>query len=174
MNIKKFQAKKFDSVKIPEPAAVPFDQVLGIKIPGRDIVAENFDKFIKRTEKSKNALISLIKADWGEGKTDAYERYITKKLSNHECYMVSTSTIIRRLEKIKNDSSSGSTSSNFLAATFASIGDDLYAKSNNQIKDATFYSDKIIDPVLYTEKVLQKTLAGNKKSLYIFIMFLIM
>ena len=34
----------------------------------------------KKTKQSKSALISVIKAEWGEGKTDAYERFITKKI----------------------------------------------------------------------------------------------
>ena len=171
MDVKKYQAKKFDPTKLPEPAGVsssqPFDEILGIKIPSRDIVADKLAEFIEKTKQSKSALISVIKAEWGEGKTDAYERFITKKLDDQNCHLVSTSTILNRLEKIKSESDSGNTATNLLAATFASIGDDIYSRHNT--KHETFYIEKVNDPVYYSKKVLQETFAQNKKNLYIFI-----
>jgi hypothetical protein len=165
--VKKFPVKKFDSSRLPQPTGIPFAEILGIKIPSRDTVARVLSEFIKKSKMSKNAIISLIKAEWGEGKTDAYDRYITKELADHFHYSVSTSTVIIRLEMIKKDSTSGNTASNLIAAIFASIGDDIYNKEGK--KDKIFYKEKINDPVEYYSKVISKILKGNKKNLYIFI-----
>ena len=158
MPVKKFPVKKFDSSRLPQPTGIPFAEILGIKIPSRDTVARVLSEFIKKSKMSKNAIISLIKAEWGEGKTDAYDRYITKELDDQFHCSVSTSTVIIRLEAIKNDSTSGNTASNLIAAIFASIGDDIYNKEGK--KDKIFYKEKINDPVEYYTKVIQKILKG--------------
>ena len=62
--------------RLPPPQAVPFTGFSYAKIKSREPVAEKLKEFMKRTKEAKYFTTGLIIAEWGEGKSDAYERYI--------------------------------------------------------------------------------------------------
>ena len=66
----------FDKTKLPDPNGIPFEGIEGAEIPGRKEVAKKINGFIAEAKRSKAIEIQLITAAWGEGKTDAYGRYI--------------------------------------------------------------------------------------------------
>lgn len=159
-------APKF-SLKNIDPKGIPFQGLKDAEIPGRKSVKKNIDDFIKRTKNSRSIEVSLLKAEWGEGKTDAYERYIHPKLKNDFCYLVSTSTLSNRIRKFKKEFPQGNTAVTFLSSLFASLSDDLKAK--NDVDYEIFYQDEIKNPVDYLDNCLEKMFKSNNKQCYIFL-----
>src|SRR5207244_961660 len=94
-------APAFKLSNLPDPKGVPFQGVKDAKIPGRDTVARLIDDFIKKSKNDKTIQVCLIKAEWGEGKTDAYDRYISEKLKDEHCFAVTTSTLSKKLRKLE-------------------------------------------------------------------------
>jgi hypothetical protein len=87
--------------KPPTPQAVPFTSFDYAKIESREPVAEKLKEFMKRTKEANFFTTGLIIAEWGEGKTDAYERYIKPEAlkKGDYAYLVSTSTIVNKLSR---------------------------------------------------------------------------
>ncbi len=76
-------------------AGVTFEGFEDIKIPSRHIVQEKLDEFVDYCLNARKPTIRVILGEWGEGKTDAYKRYLvprTKK-DNNLAFFVSASTL---------------------------------------------------------------------------------
>ena len=160
-------APYFDPRNLPNPMGIPFIGFEKAKIPGRESVAKLIDEFIKKTKNGKSIEVCLIRAEWGEGKTDAYSRYITKKLQNQFCFLVSTSTLSNRIRRIKNSTAQSNTAVTFLASLLAALGDDLEAKKDNFYKNLKI--SEISDPNKYLDLTFKKLFSKNKKHCYIFL-----
>jgi hypothetical protein len=159
-------APKFDLTDLPDPKGIPFQGIKEAKIPGRESVLYSINDFIKKSKNDSNVQVCLIKAEWGEGKTDAYDRYISEILKNEYCFPVTTSTVAKKLRKIDKETSQSSTATNFLAALFAALGDDNYSQTGEK---NFFYNEKFTDPVNYVSSLLSKLFDNNDKKCYIFL-----
>ncbi|MEM2111162.1 MAG: hypothetical protein QXX08_04715, partial [Candidatus Bathyarchaeia archaeon] len=73
MTPKKEVTKKY--TRLPPPQAVPFKGFDFARISSREPVAKKLGEFLKKCRESRFFTVGLIRAEWGEGKTDAYERY---------------------------------------------------------------------------------------------------
>ncbi len=159
-------APVFDLRNLPDPKGVPFQGVKNAKIPGRESVANLIDGFIEKTRNDKNIQICLIKAEWGEGKTDAFDRYISTVLKHHYCYSVSTSTLAKKLRRNESYTHHSNTATNFLTALLTAVGDDLYSQEGDK---GLFYKDMIKDPVRYLNEKLAELFENNQKKMYLFL-----
>jgi hypothetical protein len=57
-------------------AGVTFEGFESIKIPSREVVREKLQDFLNYCTDAKKPAIRVILGEWGEGKTDAYRRYL--------------------------------------------------------------------------------------------------
>jgi hypothetical protein len=119
-------------LRLPTGPGVPTPSLTGFPfavIESRKPVQKqlrDFMTFCRRDAQSVN--VKILKAEWGEGKTDAYERYIHPEAEKNEdaCYFVSTSTIADRISKFHDLFSTTSyvPSSKFLASVLISVIDE--------------------------------------------------
>jgi acylphosphatase len=158
-------------VRPPPTHPVPFAGFRFAKILSREPVELRLKQVLKKSREATALTVTIIKAEWGEGKTDAYERYIKPEVESNGdiAYLVSTSTIINKLSKANVLLPTNPPESvTLLSIIFYSIKDEL--KSRNE--DFSLFPDESIfkDPYLYIEKTLRNHLtAKTKKKLYIFI-----
>jgi len=130
----------------------------------------DFMTFCRRDALSVN--VKIIKAEWGEGKTDAYERYIHPEAEKKgdACYFVSTSTIADRISKFQDIFSTTSyvPSSKFLASVLVSIMDEA---THQQIDIKGFPNplDFQNEPLKFIEAVLENHRRLGFKKIFIFI-----
>jgi len=67
--------------RLPNIAGVHFDGFEGFKIKSREIVKESIEDFLKYCrEEARGTAARIILGEWGEGKTEAYYRYIKHQL----------------------------------------------------------------------------------------------
>jgi SAM-dependent methyltransferase len=155
---------------LPPRTGIPFEGFEFARIKSRLPVAEQLEDFLEQCKQSNSVNVSLIRAEWGEGKTDAYERYLEPKITKEEsyCYLISTSTIALHLEKMKETfPHGGTTAASFLAAVFAALKDELRSRQQESanVPDYTGYSD----PLEYTHAVLKKHLENTDSKLFLFV-----
>jgi hypothetical protein len=130
----------------------------------------DFMTFCRRDAQSVN--VKILKAEWGEGKTDAYERYIHPEAEKNgdACYFVSTSTIADRISKFHDVFSTTSyvPSSKFLASVLVSIIDEAI---HQQITINGFPNvlDFQNEPFKFIEKTLENHRKIGSKKIFIFI-----
>ncbi len=111
--------RKFE--RLPPLAGVHFAGFQDVKIESRQSVVRQLRDFIRYCLKEATApAVQVILGEWGEGKTEAYQRYIRPeiKVPNH-AYLVSASTVANSLPKVQAESPLASL--NFLAAVFYAI-----------------------------------------------------
>ncbi|MFX1298488.1 MAG: hypothetical protein ACFFD2_26980, partial [Promethearchaeota archaeon] len=86
--------------RLPSDAGITFEGFEKVKIESRTIVKEKFDRYFNIIQTEKNPSLRMIVGEWGEGKTDAYERYIKTKVEelNYRSLFVSASTISNSYE----------------------------------------------------------------------------
>ena len=84
--MEKTTTKKFD--KLPSMSGTPFSGFQDIKIKSRQVVEEEINNFIEycRSE-SKGISGRFILGEWGEGKTDTYERLIKPEIEDSGDYL---------------------------------------------------------------------------------------
>jgi len=158
-------------VRLPPTHPVPFAGFKFAKIPSREPVERRLNQILKKTREATALTVTIIKAEWGEGKTDAFERYIKPEVESHGdiAYLVSTSTIINKLSKASVLlPTSPPESVTLLSIIFYSIKDELKYRD----EDYSRFPDENIheDPYSYITKVLRNHLtAKTKKRMYIFI-----
>ncbi len=158
-------------VRPPPTHPVPFAGFKFAKIPSREPVERRLNQALKKTREATTLTVTIIRAEWGEGKTDAFERYIKPEVESHGdiAYLVSTSTIINKLSKASVLlPTSPPESVTLLSIIFYSIKDELIYRN----EDCSRFPDENIhkDPYTYITKVLQNHLtAKTKKRMYIFI-----
>ena len=159
-------------VKPPPAHPVPFSGFVFAKIPSRKPVERNLKQFLKKTREANTLTITIIKAEWGEGKTDAFERYIKPEVESRKdiAFLVSTSTIINKLSKSSVLFPTNPPESVTLLTTiFYSIKDELKTRD----EDYSLFPEETSreEPLAYIRKTLQNHLASGekKKRMYIFI-----
>jgi len=114
-----------------EPAAgVPFTGFEFAKIESRKSVMGDLRNFMKycRNE-AKSPTVCVILGEWGEGKTEAFQRYIepSKTRGFHAYpYLVSASTVGQSFTKVASESPVAAT--NFLAAVLYSVQEETRAE----------------------------------------------
>ena len=157
-------------VRLPPPQAVPFTGFRFAKIKSREPTAKRLKEFMKRTKETNFFTTGLIIAEWGEGKTDAYERYIKPVAAERgDCaYLVSTSTILDKLSKADNLFPYGAPESLTLAAcTFYALRDEIGLRNEDVSRFPDYHGYK--EPLKYIEEVLTKHLGKGKKQIFFFI-----
>ena len=160
--------------RLLDPHAATFTGFKFAKIPSREPVERNLKNFLKRTREAQFLTVALIKAEWGEGKTDAFERYIKPEVEKKGdiAYLVSTSTIVNKLSKASTLFPTNPPESVTLLATiFYSIKDELKAKDEDY---SLFPKETQFEDVLsYIKKTLENHLSSPKgkkrRRMYIFI-----
>ena len=159
--------------RLPPPQAVPFAGFKFARIPSREPVEKLLRQYLKRAREARSLTVALLKAEWGEGKTDAFNRYIMPEVEEKGdiTYLVSTSTIFNKLSKASTLFPTNPPESVTLLATiFYSIRDELKAGD----KDYSLFPEEaeFEDPIAYIRKALQVNLGSkskNKKRMFVFI-----
>lgn len=157
--------------RLPPPQAVPFKGFDFAKIKSREPVARKLEEFLKKSRETKFFTVALIRAEWGEGKTDAYERYIKPQAEKRGdyAYLVSTSTIVNKLSKADILFPIGPPESvTLLTSIFYALKDELRARDEDDslLPDHQEYKD----PLHYIQKVLQNHLSEKTdKRMYLFV-----
>jgi hypothetical protein len=101
--------KAFD--KPLSDAGVTFEGFEGIRIPSREAVREQLDDFLSYCLMAKKPAIRVILGEWGEGKTDAYRRYLLPKCKKQGdiALFVSASTLANSFRQHTVQELSGTT-----------------------------------------------------------------
>jgi len=155
---------------VPSPSLTGFDFA---PIESRKPVEKELRAFITFCRRDATSLnVKIIKAEWGEGKTDAYERYIYPQVQKRgdACYLVSTSTIIDKMKRF--DSIFPTTkyvpSSKFLASLFVATIDEAFSYGLNI---ATFPNPSTFqnDPLGFIEESLKNHVEKGLKKIFVFI-----
>ncbi|MEM3612661.1 MAG: hypothetical protein QW090_04820 [Candidatus Bathyarchaeia archaeon] len=158
-------------IRPPPTHPVPFAGFKFAKIPSRGPVERRLVQALKKTREATTLTVTIIKAEWGEGKTDAFERYIKPEVESNGdiAYLVSTSTIINKLSKAGVLLPTNPPESvTLLSIIFYSVKDEL--KSRNE--DYSLFPDETShkDPQTYIAETLRNHLmTKTKKRMYIFI-----
>ncbi|MEM3551686.1 MAG: hypothetical protein QXV01_11425, partial [Candidatus Bathyarchaeia archaeon] len=133
-------------VRLPPTHPVPFAGFKFAKIPSREPVELRLKQILKKTREAIALTVTIIKAEWGEGKTDAFERYIKPEVESKGdiAYLVSTSTIINKLSKASTLLPTNPPESvTLLSMIFYSIKDELKSRNENYslFPDEARYND---------------------------------
>jgi hypothetical protein len=158
-------------IRSPPIHPVPFAGFKFAKIPSREPIEQRLKQVLKKAKESTTLTVTIIRAEWGEGKTDAFERYIKPEVESNGdiAYLVSTSTIINKLSKASVLLPTNPPESvTLLTVIFYSIKDELKYRNEDysQFPDETAHED----PYFYITKTLQNHFAAEvKKRIYIFI-----
>ncbi|MEM3713957.1 MAG: hypothetical protein QXF82_03300, partial [Nitrososphaeria archaeon] len=159
--------------KLLDPHAATFTGFDFARIPSRDPVERSLRDFLKKTREAQSLTVAIIKAEWGEGKTDAFERYIRPEVEKQGdiAYLVSTSSIVGKLSMVSTlFPTSPPESATLLAIIFYSIKDELRLRgSHNYILFPE--KEKINDALGYIEQTLRNHISeeNRKRRIYIFI-----
>jgi hypothetical protein len=155
---------------VPSPSLTGFDFA---PIESRKPVEKDLRDFINFCRRDATSLnVKIIKAEWGEGKTDAYERYILPEIEKKgdACYFVSTSTLIDKIKRFDAifPTTKYVTSSKFLASLFVAIIDEAYSQG---INITTFPNPSKFqnDPLGFIEKSLRNHVEKGLKKIFVFI-----
>ena len=107
--------------RLPPLAGVHFAGFKDVKIESRQSVVHQLRNFLKYCLKEATSpAVQVILGEWGEGKTEVYQRYIRTTVTGPNCaYLVSASTVAQSLPKVRAESPL--TSLNFLAAVFYAV-----------------------------------------------------
>ncbi|MEM3580018.1 MAG: hypothetical protein QXU11_07525 [Thermoproteota archaeon] len=86
--------------RLPSDAGVTFEGFEEIKVGSRESVRKKLEDFIEYCRIAKKPAIRAILGEWGEGKTDAYRRYIQPKsqAEGNYAFFVSASTLANGYE----------------------------------------------------------------------------
>jgi hypothetical protein len=161
------KTKKFD--RLPNPSGVVFEGFENIVIKSRNLVKKQFEDYIKVANTARKPTMRIIEGEWGEGKTDAYERYIkpSEEKNNFVAPFVSASTIKNCFEKPLSDEKSSKIklftlmdtairpSEKFLVALFASIRDEtreLNLPNPNDCSSSSEFIDNCIRSICKERK----------------------
>ena len=163
--------------RLPSDTGVTFEGFEDIKIDSREAVRERLEDFIDYSKDARKPSIRLILGEWGEGKTDAYRRYIlprSKKEGNH-AFFVSASTISNSFSLANVQRMMDTTplpSLRFLVALFHSIREErpregaireegwIHVPEISDYKEAHAYMRAVLKSIIGQDK---------KKRLFIFI-----
>ncbi|MCS7123022.1 MAG: hypothetical protein RMJ17_00370, partial [Candidatus Aenigmarchaeota archaeon] len=147
--------------KLPSDAGVVFEGFEKISIESRLKVKKELEDFLSILEIERKPIVRVIVGEWGEGKTDAFKRYIEpeSKRINYLPLFVSASTLsnsFKMPEVEKLISVTPLPSLQFLVALFTSIKSE---SEREEIPDHYEYSD----PNNFVEDSIKCLLARGKK-----------
>ncbi|MHA1505882.1 MAG: hypothetical protein ACTSR0_01635 [Candidatus Asgardarchaeia archaeon] len=151
--------------QLPPESGITFEGFEDIKIPSRSKVKENLNLFLRKEGRTSSAMIII--GEWGEGKTDAYQRYIKPTVDEmgDVALFVSATTILNSY-KIKDVKSivdkTPLESIKFLTVLFYSIKNETKDKRIPNLND--YY-----DAEKYVYESLSSLIGPNKKKVYVFI-----
>jgi len=155
---------------VPSPSLTGFDFA---PIESRKPVEKGLRAFMTFCRRDATSLnVKIIKAEWGEGKTDAYERYICPQAEKKgdASYFVSTSTIIDKIKRFDSifPTTKYVTSSKFLASLFVAIVDEAFSQGLNI---TTFPNPSAFqnDPLGFIEESLRTHVEKRVKKIFVFI-----
>jgi hypothetical protein len=162
------RTKKYD--RLPPEPGIPFTGFEFAEIQSRKPVANKIQEFVNYCmQDARSPAARIILGEWGEGKSEAYVRYIQPSVSAEKAisYDISAPTIIEtyrnpsRNERIRT---LASPAVQFLTAVFWAISDDMKAR---KVKDESIPSiDNYKDQVEWLDDILK---AHSKKHSRIFI-----
>jgi hypothetical protein len=152
--------------RLPSDAGVTFEGFEDIRIKGRESVKAKLEDFMGYCKDAKKPAIRVILGEWGEGKTDAYKRYIQPKCQaeGNYAFFVSASTLSNcfELSHIKRLFETTSVSAvRFLVALFNSVREEsgeIKIPNPENYKDAYGYLNAVLT-----------NLVGEKKTRKIFV-----
>lgn len=167
--MEKTTTRKFD--KLPSMSGTPFSGFQDIKIKSRQVVEDEIYNFIEYCRgEAKGISGRFILGEWGEGKTDTYERLIKPEIEDSGDYLFFVSAS-RLSNSYENESVM-----NF--AKFELLEDaKMLIHLFNSIKSGLDPEDDLIpdyknfnNPKSFLESVLDNLLEGKKdKKIFIFI-----
>ncbi|MEM3433312.1 MAG: hypothetical protein QXP27_03950 [Candidatus Methanomethyliaceae archaeon] len=139
--------KKF--ARLPPLAGVPFIGFDFAEVKSRRSVVGQLRNFVKYClREATSPAVQVILGEWGEGKTEVYQRYIRETVRDpHAAYFVSASTVAQSFSKVQAESPLASL--NFLAALFYAV---RYESRVDTIPPFERYMDaeKWVDVILQT------------------------
>ena len=136
--------------RVPSDAGVTFEGFEEVRIPSREVVKTKLEEFLKLGKSSQKPAVRILLGEWGEGKTDAYRRYLKPTLESQgdQALFVSASTLANaytRPEVARLIQGTSLSAVKFLVVLFESIREesnegtipqtDSYADSHNYLKD---------------------------------------
>jgi len=158
--------------RLPKDAGVTFEGFEDIRIKGRETVKEQLEDFLEYCKTARGTALRVILGEWGEGKTDAYRRYIRPKCETEGnlAFFVSASTLsnsfdLTDIQKLFETTSLPAV--RFLVALFCSIKQERKENLPKNLRlipsikaydNAEAYLNKIFDGLI-----------GRKNSRRIFI-----
>ncbi|MHA1331034.1 MAG: hypothetical protein ACTSR2_08155, partial [Candidatus Hodarchaeales archaeon] len=151
--------------RLPSLAGVTFEGFENVKLESRTVVQNQLESFFHSAVNSDRTFVSFLIADWGEGKTDAYFRYIKPYCTknNHNTILLPAIQISNSYEVISNDPTLKKINSNAYQLIL-SIFQSIEAKSSI-LADLS----KIDDPKQYLIEQLFDLTSNGKKHFFIFI-----
>ncbi|MEM3449570.1 MAG: hypothetical protein QXP38_11995, partial [Nitrososphaerota archaeon] len=156
--------------RLPPRTGIPFSGFEFARIDSRVRVQEEIETFLFECRNSPFFNVAFIKAEWGEGKTDAYERYIKPTCERYGdfVYLVSTSTIGDKVSRVNKLFSQESTlAARFLGCVFAAIRDELKSRTG---RGDPFISSGEADALSYIQDVLDFHFSlGTQARMFIFL-----
>jgi hypothetical protein len=178
--------------RLPKDAGVTFEGFEDIRIKSREVVREELEDFLKYCKGARGTALRVITGEWGEGKTDAYVRYIRKKCEDEGnlAFFVSASNLsisfdIANVQKLLETTSLPAV--RFLTALLFSIKQEQKEKlipnlekygNAEEYLETTFenftgqkksrriivFIDEFEDLLLHTEK-LKQIISGIKETI---------
>ncbi len=156
--------KIFD--RLPSDAGVTFEGFEEIRIKSRESVRNKLEEFMEYCKNAKKPAIRVILGEWGEGKTDAYRRYVQQKsqAEGNYAFFVSASTLsngyeVPNIRKLLETTSLSAV--RFLVVLFSCVREE---SKETKIPGVEKYKDSYA----YLNDVLAN-LVGEKKTRRIFI-----
>jgi len=152
--------------RLPSDAGVTFEGFEDIKLKSRESVKEKLEDFMDYCKNARKPAIRVILGEWGEGKTDAYKRYIKPKAEaeNNYAFFVSASTLSNGYEVpviLKLLKTTSLSAVRFLVVLFSCIREET---GETRIPDPQNYQDALS----YLSAVLNN-LIGEERTRRIFI-----
>jgi hypothetical protein len=154
--------------RLPSDSGVTFEGFEDIKLRSREEVRKKLEEFINYCKEARKPAIRIILGEWGEGKTDAFKRYIEPraKIEGNYAFLISTSTLINGYESPSIQELLKSTSlsaAKFLVVLFNAIREEC---GEERIPDPRNYRDALN----YLNTVLNNLIGKNKsRKIFIFI-----
>jgi len=130
-------------INLPSDAGITFHGFENIVIPSREGIRKKLNDFIVTCENSNKPTLRVILAEWGEGKTDAYHRYLEPELRSrdYQPILVSASTISNSYSVPVVSKLIGSTSLSAIMFLVTVMNSAREESKINELPDASNYDD---------------------------------
>ena len=146
--------------RLPSDSGVTFEGFEDIRLKSREAVHRKLEEFMDYCEFARKPAIRVILGEWGEGKSDAYKRYIKPRaeLKGHYAFFVSASTLANSYELpavVELLKSTSLPAVRFLVALFNAIKEenkDARIPSPQGFKDADSYLDAVLSSLIGKDK----------------------